>query len=187
MTLPSKVKKKLIGSPTNKSIMLEVEAQDCLKYALDILKTLTNKGYKGIFIATSRTAPEIIDICQKKGINQEKILFIDGVSKKNIMYPEHFEDDSNITYVDSLNALDRILSIISRKAENLKGEKFLMIESVSLALIRSKKKDFEAFVQHLLTKRRSMGIDLAMVMAEKEIDEDVKMVIRRLCDDVVVI
>jgi allophanate hydrolase subunit 1 len=187
MTLPIKLEKKLIGEPADKSIMLEAEAENCLKYVLDVLKALTNHGYKGIFIPTSRTAPDIISMCRKNGINQENIIFIDGVSEKNITHPVQFEDSSNVTYVDSLNALDRILFVVNRRAKNLKGEKFLMLESVSLPLVYNKKEDFEVFIHRLLTKRKNMGIDLAMVVAEKEVSEDVKLVIRRLCDDVVAI
>jgi hypothetical protein len=89
--------------------------------------------------------------------------------------------------VNSLNALDRILSVIDRRTEDLEGEKFLMLESVSLTLVYNKKEDFEIFIHRLLTKRKSMGINLAMIVAEKEIDKDVKLIIRRLCDDIVVI
>jgi len=187
MTLPIKVKEKLMGAPANKSIMLEVGAENCSKCVLGVLKTLTNQGYKGIFIASSRTAPDIMNMCQRNGINQENMIFIDGVSEKNITYPDRVEDHSNVTYVDSLNALDRILLAINRRARDLKGEKFLMLESVSLTLVYNKKEDFEIFIHRLLTKRKKMDIDLAMVVAEKEIDNDVKLVIRRLCDETVVI
>jgi hypothetical protein len=187
VTLPTRLKEKLMSAPASKSIMLEANAKDCSKYVLDILKALTSLGYKGIFIASSRTAPDIINICHENGVNQENIIFIDGVSERNVIHPYHIDQDSNVTYVNSLSALDRILSVIDRRIEDLDGEKFLMLESVSLTLVYNKKEDFEIFIHRLLTKRKSMGINLAMIMAEKEIDNDVKLIIRRLCDDTVVI
>jgi KaiC/GvpD/RAD55 family RecA-like ATPase len=98
------------------------------------------KDMPGIYVSLNKTQKSMEEIFKKSGINPKKLFFIDCVTSKKT------RDDVLHIAPDRLDLLD---SAVSAFIEDIKGERFLIIDALSTLLIYNNEDSVAKFVKKM--------------------------------------
>ncbi|RMD45411.1 hypothetical protein D6829_02430 [Candidatus Pacearchaeota archaeon] len=118
-------------------VLLPVE--DLQQRINDEVKELENSV--GVYVSLNKTIEGLKAVFDEAGAKYEKIFFIDCVSSDNV--------DSEVLYVSPQN-LDELLLSIEEFLEEIKGEKFLIIDALSTLLIYNSENEVARFVEKVI-------------------------------------
>ena len=141
-----------------------------------------DKGYVGIIVSASRPYNDLMNLYQQKGINTDKILFIDCISKSQSV---KLEEAGNVVYQDAVSDLTNISLSIKTAMDKIPGEKFVFVDSITTMPIHNTSEIFARFMHGMITKLRIKGVSGLLISVEEETDEHVRSQIADLCDKVV--
>jgi hypothetical protein len=170
------------GLPEGWIVLLETTAEKLLDVNIAVNRLLIKKGYAGIVLSSSRPFSNLLGIYEKKGIDTKKITVIDCVSKSQGIKAGN---SKKVIFVDNPSSLTQISLSISESIKNIKGKKYLYIDSMTTMLIHNQAKTFSSFVHAILTKLRMSDTNGLIFSIAKGIAEEVRNEIAQLCDKVV--
>jgi hypothetical protein len=177
-----KLEKEFEGLPEGWIALLESTAEQFLDVNIAVNGILTRKGFTGIILSSSRPYSNLLKIYQKNNIDTKKLVIIDCVSKSQ---GAKTEDNKNVLFIDNVGALTQISLSIAESIKNVKGKKYLYMDSMTTMLIHNQAKTFVSFIHSVLTKLRMNDVNGLMFSIIKGIDEEVRNEIAQLCDKVV--
>jgi hypothetical protein len=169
--------------PAGWIVLLETSAEKALEISLSTIRYLIDKKqYIGIVVSASRPYKNITQLYQQKGIDTNKILIIDCLSKSQSI---NLEDAGNVLYLDAVSDLTSISLAVKGSMEKIQGNKFVFIDSITSMLIHNEPTVFARFIHGVLTKMRISGTSGLLISLERETDKDIRAEIAQLCDKIV--
>ncbi len=162
--------------------LLEASADKTQETGLAAIKHLTSKGQAAIILSASRPHANLMALYKKSGIDAQKIIVIDCVSKSQTPNPPKAD---NAAYLDNLSDLTAMSISLQKFLDSTKGKKFVYIDSITTLLVYNNAKDLARFVHYILTKLRIIGAGGILVAIEGETDKEVRAEIAQLCDKVI--
>jgi len=164
-------------------VLLETSAEKALEVSLATIRHLIDeRGYIGIIISASRPYKNLIQLYQQKGIDANKILIIDCISKSQSV---NLDEAGNVLYLDAVSDLTSISLAVNGSMERISGNKFVFIDSITSMLIHNSPSIFARFIHGILTKMRISGTSGLLISLEKEADHEIRAEIAQLCDKIV--
>ncbi len=164
------------------AVVLETSAENALEAGLVSIKILTGKGYNGIVLSASRPYANLLTLYRNNGIDTERILFMDCITKSQSSTPPQA---GNVMYLDGLSALTNISISIDKAIKQTVGNKFIFIDSLTTLLIYNEPGVFARFIHSILTKTRINGVNSLLIYLESETNREVRAEITQLCDRVI--
>lgn len=178
-----KISKELCNLPESWIVMLETSPEKMLDVTLSTIKFFSNeKNYIGIIVSASRPQKNLIQIYEQKKINTKKILILDCISKSQSI---DLTEASNVIYLESVTSLTSISLAITASIKQIKGDKFVFIDSINSMLIHNKPEIFAQFIHGILTRLRIEGVNGLLISLENETDKEIYAEIAQLCDRIV--
>lgn len=157
---------------------------DVEKYAAvnaEVIKSLTDAGYKGIYVTINRPCVSVSKMLQNKGVNLENLYFVDCVT--TLVAGETKRDDRCI-YVEPTN-LTAISIAINEMIQAAQGEKFLFFDSLTTLLIYNELGSVEKFSHFIMNRLRVFNLKGVLFSLESDIDPKMLGTFSKLCDAVV--
>lgn len=168
-----KVKKALEEFSPTSHFLIITDADNYTQVLVDITKQLVDKnGFKCLHVLVNRTSSHIKDLLKRNNVKTEKIKFITcaigEVKKEEIV-------------VDPRNLTDLGIEI-SGAVKNLKGKKFLMMDTLSNLLLYHNLQTIQSFVSYMNVKSENEDFGVIYLSIK---EEKLKGVIGVMCDKVV--
>ena len=84
-------------------ILLETSVENSLEVSIKSVKFFVDRGMNAIVLSSNRPYTNLLEIYRKNGIDTEKIIILDGVSKG-----QNNGGSKNVVFLDNLNDLTDI-------------------------------------------------------------------------------
>lgn len=120
------------------SLLIITPVEKLQEKSKDIVKSF--RDIPGIYISLNKTQKSMEEIFKKSGINTKKLFFIDCVASNKT------RDDVLHISPDRLDLLD---SAVGAFIKDIKGEKFLIIDALSILLIYNNENSVAKFVKKM--------------------------------------
>ena len=177
-----KVFQEVDNLPDGWIVLVETSAEKALEVSLSMIKYLINeKDYSGVIVSASRPYKSSVDLYEHRGINIDKILFIDCISKS---HGAESDETGNVLYLEAASDLTNISLAITESIQQIQGDKFVFIDSINSMLIHNKPEVFVRFIHGVLTKLRISEVSCLFVSLENETDREIRAEIAQLCDKI---
>ena len=168
--------------PEGYIVLLETNPEHILDLNIDVIKTLTQKGYLGIILSTSRPYSNIISLYKKNGIDTNRIFLLDCITKSQSASQQKA---GNVMYLEDVSGLTQISLSLKQAMEEIQGNRFVFVDSINTMLIYNKPTIFAKFIHTLMTRMRVNGITGLLVSLENETNREVRAEIAQLCDKII--
>ncbi len=178
----SRMKKEFSSLPLGSIILLETSAEKSLEATLGAIKHMTEQDYSGIVLSASRPYSNMSEHCKKNKINEKNLKFLDSVSKAA---GQTGKDTDSVCYLEHPSALTSISLSLAESLRKMKGNKFVLMDSVNSMLIHNKPEIFVQFAHHLMTEMRMKNASGILLSLHNETDKKVRSELAELCDKVV--
>lgn len=162
--------------------LVEAAAENILKVSIDIIKSLTGKGDNCIILSTNRPYSNLLGLYEENNIDAGKVFILDCICKSQ---GAETEKVSNVAFINSITDLTSISIAINECADKIKGNKFILIDTVTTMLMHNNQNTFIIFMHALLTKMRIKGIGGILIYLEEDTNKEVRAEITQLCDRVI--
>lgn len=164
-------------------VLLEAQAENSMDASYAALDSLINKqGKIGIIVTANRPYANLMSIYQQKGIDVNKILFIDCISKSQGL---DLGEGGNVLFLASAEDLTKIALSIDGSISRIQANKFVMIDSLTTLLIHNPPQMLARFMHGVLTKMRMGNTSGIILSIDKQTDNEVRAEVAQLCDRVV--
>jgi KaiC/GvpD/RAD55 family RecA-like ATPase len=162
-------------------VLYSIRPEKYFQEVLKILKT-ASKGNSLIYVTTNKPYSYLTRSFKEKGINADKIFFVDCISEH---IKEKIPEAANCVSVESPQNLTAISIAVNESIKNLKGKIVLLFDSMSVLLIYNDAAAVGKFSNFLISKMRSLGVDMIILALESDIDKDVLKQIESFSDKVI--
>jgi KaiC/GvpD/RAD55 family RecA-like ATPase len=161
--------------PSSCVFMVEVPDESYFDVNTETVKVLADRGYSGIYISINRPYAKLVPLLKKKGIDTEKLLFIDAASSQA---DAAGKDRMQCIYISKNIKVDELVRAVYTLLPRLKGEnKFLFLDSITtLTLYQplSEALRFAGFLGRTIRKEKAKCvINVAENLAQKNFIRDV--------------
>ena len=164
-------------------VLLESQAEKSMDASYAALDSLINKqGKIGIVVTANRPYANLMSLYQQKGIDVNKILFIDCISKSQGL---DLGKGGNVLFLDSAEDLTKIALSITGSISRIEANKFVMVDSLTTLLIHNPPQMLARFMHGVLTKMRMSNASGIILSIDKQTDNEVRAEVAQLCDRVV--
>jgi KaiC/GvpD/RAD55 family RecA-like ATPase len=160
----------LINSPNEISDEVSYEA---INYLIE------EKEYVGIILTASKPYATLKKNFNGKGIDTDRIIFIDCISKSQ---STELEKVGNVIYIDAVYNLTNISLAFKKIIKRIEGKKFFYVDSLTAMLIHNNQEIFVRFIHGLITSMRLAGISGFLISLDADSDDAIKERISNLCD-----
>jgi KaiC/GvpD/RAD55 family RecA-like ATPase len=135
----------------------------------DVLKTFANrKDYYGIYITVNKPYASLSESFRKAGINLDGVFFVDCVTK---MVGGMSKPSDRFLTIESPQFLTEMSIAVSQAMSALpKGEKYLILDSISSLLIYNSPGTVARFIHFLSGKLREWGARGVFLAVDKEVE-----------------
>lgn len=159
-------------------IMMELPADAYFDANSDTIKLLTDEGFEGIYISFQRPFKNISSFLGEKGIDVDKLLFIDAAAS---LSGEQQYDDMHCIHISQAIDIDELVKAIYTSLPKLKSKKrFVFIDSLTTITLYkplSETMRFSEFLVRTVRKDETENITLifnvAKDLAQKRFIRDV--------------
>ncbi len=176
------LEKEFNNLPKGKIVLLETPSENVLGMSIDALKILTDIGYTCIILSANIPYPNLISRCKENNIDIGKIFILDCVCKNLGLDAGKFD---NVVFINNITDLTNISICINECADRIKGNKLILIDTITTMLIHNNPNIFTIFIHNLLTKMRLKEISGILFSLEDETNKVVMAEIAQLCDRVI--
>jgi hypothetical protein len=178
-SVKGKLEKELENLSESWIVFLETGAENSLEVNIESVKLFLKRGLWGIILSASRPYSNLLDIYKENGIEIEKIIILDGVSKGQTV------ENKNVIFLGGLDDLTNISIALSDTYKKLDHKSFLFLDSITSMLIYNNPMIFAKFIHSLLVKMRINNEGGILFSLEEETEKRVRAEIAQLCDKVI--
>jgi hypothetical protein len=178
--IKEKLEKELNNVHDNWIVFLETGVENSLEVNVESVKLFLKRGLQGIILSASRPYSNLLEIYKENGIETEKIIVLDGVSKG-----QKTDGNKNVIFLDGLDDLTNISIVLSDTYKQLPNKSFFFLDSVTSMLIYNNPMVFAKFIHSLLVKMRINNEGGILFSLEEETEKRVRAEIAQLCDKVI--
>jgi len=166
-------------------VLLEGPQETANRVTLQSIEHLVNnKEYIGIVLTANKPYLTLKKQLDGKGIDTDRIIFIDCISKSQ---SSEIEQAGNVIYIDAVYNLTKISLAFKKVVEKIDGKKFLYVDSLSSMLIHNTPEIFIRFVHGLITSMRLASISGLLLSLSQQTDGSVRNEVANLCDKTIVV
>ena len=162
-------------------IVLVIPNEKYSKLIIDVAKFFGDEYKSLCYVSLNKLYDSLTNILKKNNINQDRILFIDGITKSA---NPNLKEADNCIYVDSSSALTEISIIIHNVLETGKFESFLF-DSLSTLLIYNSSDAVCKFVHNLINKIKSSNTTAIFTALDGDTKSDLLKDISMFVDNVI--
>lgn len=153
-------------------------SENYFKEVIKIIQQNINK--KIVFVTANKPYSNIKNLLEEEGINSNNIFFIDCISTQLLSEKEaenciFLEHPSNITGISI--AIDQAINLI-------KGEKIIILDSLSTLLIYNSENVIGRFSNSIINKLRTENVPANMFMLDSDVDKNIFKIIESFADEV---
>lgn len=158
------------------TILYLVNPENYLAGVLKIVLSLKSKIV--IYVTANRSYYYLSDFFKSKGFEVSNFFFIDctGTAQER--------DAKNCVFVNSPQNLTEISIAINELAEEVKGDKVLLLDSLSTLLIYNDAEVIGKFSHFFINKLHLSGISTIILALESDLNKDLIMKIESMSDEV---
>lgn len=143
--------------------LVSTNEEKTLLKTINIIKKLIKSKALCIYITFNKPAKVLKKTFNSKGVNINKILFIDAVTRLS----EDVDIEKDIIYIDSPKDLTDLLIILRNSLEiNAEKNKFVFIDSISNILNYNSNQETIKFIQSLTNKLRLIEVEGELLIIE---------------------
>lgn len=180
MTTTINIEDELMSLPDEWIVLVESSPEIADEVSIKSIKYLIdNKDYVGIVLTASKPFSTIKKKYESRGIDTNKIIFIDCISKSQ---STELEKAGNVIYIDAVYNLTNISLAFKKIIEKVEGNKFFYVDSLTAMLIHNTPVIFSRFVHGLITSMRLANISGFLISLGEDTDKKIKAEIANLCD-----
>lgn len=181
--MDKKIKDKIESLAKKKGIYVVISSVEDYKNVNNFLlySLLKNNKKRGVYVTLNREAEVIEGELKKMGVDTSKLLFVDGITKRN---KSNVKDKSNVVYIQGPDSLTE-LSLVLTESTNTDGFDFVLLDSMVSLLIYNKPEIAQRFTHYFVTKIRDYGINSILLSIEDEKSESFIATISQFCDGVI--
>lgn len=110
------------------SILFELDTESYLEIIIKIIKKLQEKGLGGVYVSIQRPFKNISSLLEKQGLDLNKLIFIDVASAVS---KETQEKCNGCVHISPELDVDELVKAIYTSLDQMKGKKFIFIDSLS--------------------------------------------------------
>lgn len=138
-------------------ILIETPAENYLEANISSIKTMIDKGYKGIYISFQRPFNNIYNIFERESIDVDNLYIVDcatGFSKSDQ------EKNPRCVNIDTNTKIDEMVYIILKSLKKLgMGKRFIFIDSLTTFSIHETFTEILRFPELLINTIKRENID----------------------------
>ena len=178
------LRNELESSPFPVIIAVVTSMRNYFRDSIYVIKILVNSlGLSGIYVTINRPYGSLVETLKRNGIDTEKLFFIDCITRTVGGKPEVTE---NCLFIASPQNLTELGLALAQAMEMMKerGNKFLLLDSLSTLLIYNNTETVARFSHFLTTKIRLSKLKGIFLLVERE-DEDLLSTVSQFCDKVI--
>ena len=182
----------LKNMPLNKVVLFLANPKKYMDINLEIIKIVMKENkFSGIYVTVNRPFSTLMDIMKKKGIDTDRIFFIDCITKMipaprgiSLIPQKKFEIKKNCIFIPSPARLTEIGLALSEALAGMKHpkNKFLYLDSLSTLSIYNDLGTIAKFVHFLTTRVRLFGVVGLIMCVEKKMDDRLSNILSEVCD-----
>ncbi|MFQ6081323.1 MAG: hypothetical protein ACE5OW_06620 [Candidatus Bathyarchaeia archaeon] len=180
------LKQRINSLTPNWVILLVVPGEQYFASNLNLLKTLIDElNLRGIYVTVNKPSSMLAKVFEQKGIEVDRLFFIDSVSKMAGICPEETE---NCIYTDAPSNLTSLQIAIGESIKKVGGpneEKFLLFDSLSTMLIYNTPDKVSKFSHLFITRLRKYGLNGVIICLEREQEQGFLDSISLFCDETI--
>jgi len=183
-TLEDKVRREMRSLREGFVVLILTSAENFFKATAALLEYAVNEAFlNGVYITASRPYTYLAKAFEDKGINTEKIRFIDCISA---LAGKHTGREGNCIYVENPVALETISAHLDTLLSEIGPEKkFIFLDSLSTFLIYNTESSIAKFSHSLINKLRFLNTNGVFMSLEKEAPTETIQRLIQLCDKVI--
>ena len=170
-----KTKKEMV-----KAVLKILKAENYFRDILEILKKET-KTKRVIYVTTNKPYSHISNLLKENKISENNLFFIDCISKK--VLPK-IEETTNCIYLESPQLLTGISIAINESIKGIKGEKILLLDSLSVLMLYNNMETVSKFSNFLINKMRLYSVDTIILALESDSEKDILDQIKQMVDEI---
>jgi hypothetical protein len=121
----------------------------------------------------------LVSTFAKKGINLNKILFIDCISQQ---LKEKTKNADNCVFINSPQNLTAISIAVNEAIRSISGKRMLFFDSLSILLIYNDAITLGKFSNFILNKMRASDVDMILLALESDTSKDIIKQIETIAD-----
>lgn len=161
----------------NESLLVTLEAKSFQKMHPLLLKQITKRGKKGIYISFTKSYPEVKVLLAKIRVNTEKVIVVDAIGKpsKNIRQDTCY----SLASPESLTELSIILSELMKSGKY----DYILFDTLSAFLIYHDVETAERFVHYLMEKIKYFGMKGFFISLNDTKSKELTQVVSHLFDE----
>jgi len=173
------------GSKGQVSLML-VSSENYSRYTLELIKLLMNEmKMRGVYLTVNKPYKQLIQGLSKIGVDTDKILFIDCITKLAVDEPSPNEKIIFAGSPGNLTQMGMAINQASMKLKESNERGFLFFDSMSTLLLYNETKTVAKFAHFLVTRLRVLELDGIVFAVEKDMDREVIRALAQFCDNMV--
>ena len=163
-----------------KAVLKILKAENYFRDILEILKKET-KTKRVIYVTTNKPYSHISNLLKENKISENNLFFIDCISKK--VLPK-IEETTNCIYLESPQLLTGISIAINESIKGIKGEKILLLDSLSVLMLYNNMETVSKFSNFLINKMRLYSVDTIILALESDSEKDILDQIKQMVDEI---
>jgi len=182
--LEDKVRREMRGLREGFVVLILTSAENFFKVTAALLDYAVNEAFlNGVYITAGRPYIYLAKAFEDKGINTERIRFIDCISA---LAGTHAGREGNCIYVENPVALETISAHLDTLLSEIGSEKkFIFLDSLSTFLIYNTESSIAKFSHSLINKLRVLNTNGVFMSLEKEAPTETIQRLIQLCDKVI--
>jgi KaiC/GvpD/RAD55 family RecA-like ATPase len=150
--------------------LLQIPVEKTMEINVEVIKTLQELGYEGVYITLSKDYVELSKVFRKAKIDMGRLAFIDGVSQ---MYGIGAVDSPNVNYISGPISLDGIVAAITDILPVMKTKKkYVFLDSITTVLLYNSLDRTLKFSEFLTTSLKRLEVAGVMVSVSKGFAND---------------
>lgn len=151
------------------SILLELDAESYLETIIKTIKKLQKKGLSGVYVSIQRPFKNISSLLKKQGIGINKIIFIDVASAAS-KETQGKKCKENVRISPKLD-IDELTSAISTSLNQIKGKKFILIDSLTTFALHKPISETLRFSEFLMRQVKDRKDIVLILNAAKDLSQ----------------
>ena len=164
------------------SVLLLENAKNYQTDNIKIIKVLSHKHMKGIYVTVNRTYDSLMITFKQKKINTDSLYFVDMISRKSAIEPR----GEKCIYVNSPESLTGTGIALEQMARSISGEKYIYLDSLSTLLTYNPKQVVLKFAHFLATKSKEWGVVGIVISLKNQTDENMLSQLEQFFDKVII-
>lgn len=182
--LSKRMNKEIINLNTYSALLFITKGEDYFNTIIEVLKKKIVNETAGIYVSLNRPYNSLLDIFKKEGIDSEKIIFIDCVTK--MVSNEAVNNVENVIFINTPQDLNKLSVAISKTVNAVEyTNKILFVDALRTLLIYNSQKTVSKFIYSLINRMRLLNINIIMLSIENELDSDIMNLLTQSVDKVI--